>query len=157
MKGQLGLFERAEVELEKLEPRTTVRVGKRVAEIPLRKRRKEALQKLMAILTQLEGKDVYIGTCGGSQCHFWLNNLKLGRLRVDGLRGGNKLPSVIVLWGSREASVRIFTDQVVNVREQDYQGYTLWLVDFWNGFGEHPIDPYRPKGYVSLDIARFKE
>jgi hypothetical protein len=157
MKGQLGLFEKAEVELEKPEQRTTVRLGKRVAEIPLRKRRKEALQKLMAILAQLEGKDVYIGACDGARSHFWLNNLKLGRLQVDGLRGSDKLPSVIVLWGSKGSSVRIFTDQVVNVREQDYQGYTLWLVDFWNGLGEHPIDPYRPKGCVSLDIARFKD
>jgi hypothetical protein len=153
----LTLFERAEVELDKPEPRTTVRVGKRAAEIPLRKRRKEALEKLMAILTQLEGKDVHIGSCNGAHSHFWLNNLKLGRLQVDGLRGGDRLPSVIVLWGSRGASVRIFTDQVVDVREQEYQGYTHWLVDFWNGLGEHPIDPYRPEGYVSLDIVRFKD
>ena len=157
MSTQMSLFEKAEVKLEKPEPRTMVRVGTRVAEIPLRKRRKEALQKLMAILNQLEGKDVYISTYGGSHSHFWLNSLKLGRLQVDGLRGGDNIPSVVVLWGSRGASVRMFTDQVVNVREQEYQGYTLWLVDFWNGFGEHPIDPYRPTGYVSLDIVRFKE
>jgi hypothetical protein len=154
---QMSLFEKTEVGPEKPEPRTTVRVGNRVAEVPLRKRRREALQKLMAILDQLEGKDVHISTYGGSGSHFWMNNLKLGRLRVDKILGDNKTPSVIVLWGSREASVRIFTDRIVNVREQEYQGFTLWLVDFWNGFGEYPIDPYRPKGYVSLNIVRFKD
>ena len=55
------------------------------------------------------------------------------------------------------ASVRIFTDRVVNLRQQEYQGYTLWLLDFWNGTGEHPIYPYRPPGYTSLEIVRFKE
>ncbi len=154
---QMSLFEKTEVKLDKPEPRTTVRLGNRVAEIPLRKRRREAIKKLMAILAQLGGKDVHVGTYGGPCSHFWINNLKLARLQVTGLQDGDKLPSVIVLWGSKEASVRIFTDQMVNIREQEYQGYTQWLVDFWNGFGEYPIDPYRPNGYVSLHIVRFKD
>lgn len=157
MSTQMSLFEEVEVDLEKPEPRTTVRLGNRAVEIPLHKRRREAVQKLMAILDQLEGKDIHISTYGGSGNHFWLNNLKLGRLRVEKIPGDGKTPSVIVLWGSREASVRIFTNQLVNVREQEYQGFTLWLIDFWNGFGAHPIDPYRPVGYVSLHIARFKD
>ena len=154
---QLGLFEEAEVEVKQPEPRTPVRVGTRVAQVPLRKKRREALEKLMHVLDLLEGKDVYISTYGGAHNHFWLHNLKLGRLKVERFRGGDNMPSVIVLWGNRGASVRIFTDQVVNLREQEYESYTLWLVDFWNGFGEHPIDPYRPRGYVSLDIVRFKK
>ncbi len=154
---QMNLFQEAKVEVTKPEPKTTVRVGSRIAEIPLRKKRKEAMEKLIPILDQLEGKDVYIGSYFSSHNHFWINHLKLGRLKVERISGGDKLPSVIVLWGSRDASVRIFTDQLVAVREQEYSGYTLWLLDFWNGFGEHPIDPYRPTGYVSLDIARFKD
>jgi hypothetical protein len=157
MATQLGLFEEAKVEVRQPEPRTRVWVGTRVAQVPLRKKRREALQRLMEVLSLLEGKDVYISTYGGAHSHFWLHNLKLGRLRVERFRGGDNMPSVIVLWGNRGASVRIFTDQVVNVREQEYEGYTLWLVDFWNGFGEHPIDPYRPRGYVSLDIVWFKK
>jgi len=153
--AQLDLFGEAKVVVEKPEPMTKVRVGTRTAEIPMQKRRREALKRLMEVLDQLEGKDIYIGTYSGAHNHFWLHNLKLGRLKVEGFRGGDNMPSVIVLWGSKGASVRIFTDQVVNVRQQDYDGYTLWLVDFWNGF-EHPIDPYRPRGYVSLDIVRFK-
>ena len=157
MTAQLGLFEEAKVEVKQPEPRTRVQVGTRIAQIPLRKRRREALQRLMEVLDQLEGKDVYISTYGGAHNHFWLNNLKLGKLKVWKLRGSNNVPSVIVLLGNRGAQVRIFTDQVVNLREQEYEGYTVWLVDFWNGFGEHPIDPCRPRGYVSLDIVRFKK
>jgi len=29
------------------------------------------------------------------------------------------------------------------MREQDYQGYWHYLLDFRNGFGESPIDNYR--------------
>jgi len=157
---QLDLFGEARVEVEEPEPRTTVRVGRRAARLNLGKKRREALEKLLPLLKELEGKTVYIGTYGGSRSHFWLRNLKLERLAVEGLLGwgsNNKLPSVIVLWGSRGACVRIFTDQVVNLRQQEYQGYTLWLLDFWNGHGEHPVNPYRPTGYVSLDIVRFKD
>ena len=155
MANQLAMFEKAEVEVEQTETTTRVRVGKRAAQIPLRAKRREALQKLMELLDQLEGKAVYIGSCGGSGSHFWLKHLKLERLKVE--RFGDKIPSVIVLWGSRGAHVRIFTDRVVNLRQQEYQGLTLWLLDFWNGVGEYPIDPYRPKGYVSLDIVRFNK
>ncbi len=157
MSTQMSLFQEAKVEVSKPEPKTRVQVGSRIAEIPLHKRRREALQKLMPILEQLEGKDVYIGSYWTSQNHFWVSKLKLGRMKLETFKGGDNLPAVIVLWGSRDASVRIFTEQLVSVREQDYQGYTLWLLDFWNGSWEHPIDQYRPKGYVSLDIAKFKD
>ena len=157
MKGQMALFEEAKVEVEKPEPPTMVRIGKREARVPLYKKRREALEKLKALLAELEGKDIYVGFCNGARGHFWINNLKLARLKVDGLTGGDKLPSVVVLWGRNDACVRIFTERVVSLRQQDYQGYTLWLLDFWNGWGEHPIDPYRPLGYTSLDIVRFKD
>lgn len=139
------------------ESKTRIRVGNRFAQIPLSHKRREALAKLLPLLDQLEGKDIYIGSYFSSQNHFWASNLKLGKLKVEKHSSGDKLPSVIVLWGSRGASVRIFTDQIVAVREQQYSGYTQWLLDFWNGFGEHPIDPYRPIGYVSLHIVRFKD
>ncbi|MFH1485495.1 MAG: hypothetical protein ABIH46_05435 [Chloroflexota bacterium] len=157
MTSQRGLFEEAKVEVKQPERRITVLVGTRAARVPLRKKRREALQRLMGVLDQLEGKDVFISTYGGAHNHFWLHNLKLGKLKVERFRDGGNMPSVIVLWGSKGASVRMFTDQMVSVREQDYEGYTVWLVDFWNGFGEHPIDPYRPKGYVSLNVVRFKK
>jgi len=155
--SQLSLFGETRVEVRAPEKPTLVRVGKRAAEIPLYRRRREALTKLMATLRQLEGKDIFIGWCGGGAGHFWLNHLRLGRLQVETFDGGDKLPIVIHLWGQRDASVRIFTDQVVDLREQDCFGYTLWLVDFWNGFSQHPINPYRPGGYQSLEIARFKD
>ena len=157
MKGQMSLFEEAKIELEKPEPPTAVRLGRREARVPLYKKRREALEKLKALLNELEGKDVYISFCGGSRSHFWFNYLKLERLRVGSFTGRDKYPTTLTLWGRKDACVRIFTDQVVSLRQQDYQGYTLWLLDFWNGWGEYPLDPYRPKGYTSLEIVRFKD
>ena len=153
MIGQLDLF--SKVEVKDPEPTTSVQLGTRVAEVNLRKKRRKALEKLMELLTELQGKDIYIGHCGGNRTHVWMQHLKLGRMSFEVFLGGNNLPSVIVLRGSREASVRIFTEQVTNLRQQDYFGYTLWLLDFWNGFGANPINPYRQPGYDSLSIVRF--
>ena len=158
---QLDLFGQAGVaELEKPEPMTTVRVGSRVAQIPLHKKRREACNRLMGILTELEGKDIHIGSYDAGGRHFWLGNLKLPRLKLDwyppGRHTKDYIPSVVVLWGSRSAQVRIFTDYLVAVREQEYQGYWLYLLDFRNGLWEHPIDSNKSH-YACLHITRFKD
>jgi len=49
MVGQLGLFEEAKVTVPEPEPMTTVRVSSRVAQIPLRKRRREATRRLAGL------------------------------------------------------------------------------------------------------------
>ena len=156
----LSLFDEAGVEVAEPEPMTPVRVGSRIAQIPLRKKRREACNRLMEILEELEGKDIYIGSYEAGGRHFWVDNLKLARLKLDwyppGRLSKGYIPSVIVLWGSRSAQVRIFTDFLVAVREQEYQGYWLYLVDFRNGLGEHPIDSYRTH-YACLTITRFKD
>jgi hypothetical protein len=157
----MGLFTEAKVAVAEPEPMATVRVGSRVAQIPLRKRRREAIKRLMEILAELEGKDVYIGSYDAGGRHFWLNNLKLPRLRLDFYPiplgyDPKYIPSVIVLWGSRSAQVRIFTDYLVAVREQEYQGYFHYLLDFHNGIWEYPIDKYRCH-YACLTITRFKD
>ncbi len=159
--GQISLFEEAKVAVTDPEPMTTVRIGSRVAQIPLRKKRREAVKRLMEILAGLEGKDIYIGSYDAGGRHFWLDNLKLPRLKLDfhpmRLRDDQKyIPSVIVLWGSRSAQVRIFTDYLVAVREQEYQGYWHYLLDFRNGTWEYPIDSYRSH-YACLTITRFKD
>jgi len=161
MAGQLDLFGEAKVAVAEPEPMTTVRVGSRVAQIPLRKKRREAINRLMEILAELEGKDVYIGSYDAGGRHFWLDTLKLPRLKLEyhpfRFRDDhNYIPSVVVLWGSRSAQVRIFTDYLVAVREQEYQGYWHWLLDFRNGFWQHPIDNYRAH-YACLTITRFKD
>ncbi|GAI87848.1 unnamed protein product [marine sediment metagenome] len=160
MTTQLGLFEEAKVEVGQPEPMATVRVGSRVAQIPLHKRRREACNKLMEILAELEGKDIHIGSYDAGGRHFWLDNLKLPRLKLDwyppGRHTKDYIPSVVVLWGSRSAQVRIFTDYLVAVREQEYQGYWHWLLDFRNGLWEHPIDNYRSH-YACLTITKFKD
>jgi len=156
----LSLFEEAGVSVAKPEPMTTVRVGSRVAQIPLHKKRREACNRLMEILAELEGKDIHIGSYDAGGKHYWLGNLKLPRLKLDWYPPGRHtrgyIPSVIVLWGSRSAQVRIFTDYLVAVREQEYMGYTLWLLDFRNGLWEHPIDTYRSH-YACLTITKFKD
>jgi len=60
MTGQLDLFDG--VKLAEPEPTTTVRLGRKTVQIPLRKKRREAIKRLMEILEELEGKDIYIGS-----------------------------------------------------------------------------------------------
>ena len=81
MTTQLDLFGEAKVDVAEPEPMTTVRAGSRVAQIPLKKQRREALVRLMDILAELEGKDIYIGSYDAGGRHYWLNNLKLPQER----------------------------------------------------------------------------
>ena len=161
MVGQLDLFGEAKVTVSEPEPMTKVRVGSRVVQIPMRKKRREACKRLVEILAELEGKDIHIGSYEAGGRHFWIGNLKLSRLKLDfhPLRfrdDHNYIPSVIVLWGSRSAQVRIFTDYLVAVREQEYQGYSHYLLDFRNGLWQHPIDSFRSH-YACLTITRCKD
>jgi len=160
MTTQLDLFSEAKVNVVEPEPMTTVRVGSRVAQIPLHKKRREACNRLIEILAELEGKDIHIGSYKAGGGHFWFDNLKLPRLQLEWYPPGRGtkgyIPGVIVLWGSRGASVRIFTNYLVAVREQEYQGYWHYLLDFRNGFWEHPIDNYYCH-YACLTITRFKD
>lgn len=160
MSYQLDLFEESKAEIEKPEPRTTVRLGKRDARIPIRKQRREALAQLKDILVDLEGKDIYIGTYDAGGRHYWLDNLKLQRLQVENLCfggvAGEFVPGVIVLRGKRDACIRIFTDYLVAVRVQEYQGYWHYLLDFRNGFWQSPIDASRSH-YACLTITKFKD
>ena len=129
--------------------------------VPLRKQRRAALARLMDILADLEGKDIYIGSYDAGGRHFCLDNLLLRRLQLEYFPSRFRddtdfIPSVVVLRGSRGGHVRIFTDYLVAVREQDYQGYWHYLLDFRNGFWESPIDNYRSH-YACLTITKFKD
>jgi len=157
MPTQLSIFEEAGVEVTQPEPKTAVRLGTRERHVNLAQKRREALTEFGDVLAELEGKDVYIGAYGGHGSHYWVDDLKLGRMTVESVFGDKEVPAVIVLRGSRGSSVRIFTDRVYALRRQEYFGYTLWLLDFWNGFGEYPIDPYHPPGCDSLHIKRFND
>lgn len=160
MNTQLDLFNEAKVAVGKPEPMTEVRIGSRVARIPLRKKRREALTRLMEILSYLEGEDVYIGSYHEG-AHFRIDSLKLPRLRLEFYpwntgKDQNYVPSVIGLSGSRGTHVRIYTDYLVAVREQEYMGYWHWLLDFRNGFYDSKLDEFRSH-YACLTITRFKE
>ena len=52
----MALFEEAKVELEKPEPPTVVRLGRREAKVPLHKKRREALEKLKTLLAEFGGE-----------------------------------------------------------------------------------------------------
>ncbi len=157
--SQPGLFDTAT--LQDPNPVTTVRLDRQSVQIRLRKKRRQAIKRLMEVLTELEGKDVYVGSYDAGGRHFWLDNLKLSRLQLEWhpKRYGNDpnyLPSVIAFRGSKSACVRIFTEYLTAVREQEYQGYWLYLLDFHNGFWQSPLDRNRSH-YASLVITRFKE
>ncbi|MDP2729301.1 MAG: hypothetical protein Q8O55_02305, partial [Dehalococcoidales bacterium] len=84
MTSQLDLFDGVNPVLDTgLELTTTVRLGRKTVQIPLRKRRREATNRLMEILEELEGKDIYIGSYDAGGRHFWLDNLKLPRLQLE--------------------------------------------------------------------------
>jgi len=158
LSNQLDFFTEARV--VEPEPLTVVRLGSHSAKIPLRKQRREACGRLLEILTELEGKAIWVGLYGEGR-HFNINDLKLPRLRLNyhPVRynyDSNFIPSVIVLWGSRSASVRIFTDYLVAVREQEYQGYWHYLLDFRNGFYDEKLDQWRSH-YACLHITIFKD
>jgi len=157
MPTQLSIFEEAGVEVAQPEPKTAVKLGTRERHVNLARKRREALKEFMGVLAELEGKDIYIGAYGGHGSHYWVEDLKLGRMTLEGVFGDKEVPGVIVLRGTWGSSVRIFTDRAYALRRQEYFGYTLWLLDFWNGFGEYPIDLYHPTGCDSLQIKRFKD
>ena len=160
MTTQLGLF--GDNSIDSPEPRTEVRLGKRSVQYPLHRKRREACARLGELLEELEGKDIYIGSYEAGGQHFWIGNLKLCRLQVEGYPHTCKrdapryIPSVIILRGSRSGYVRVFTDYLVAVREQEYQGYWLYLLDFRNGFWESRLDKWKSH-YACLTITRFKD
>ena len=161
MDTQLDLFGEAKVAVEEPEPMVEIRLGSRTIQYPLRKKRRGATAKLMEILAELEGKDIWIGSYHAGGGHFQIDNLKLPRLQLDFhpvhyKNDPNYIPGVIVLWGSRSAQVRIFTNYLVAVREQEYQGYWHYLLDFRNGFYDSRIDNFSSH-YACLTITRFKD
>jgi hypothetical protein len=158
---QLDLFKETRVEVGRIEPVKTVMLGKRSAKIPLQKQRREAIARLIEVLTEMEGKSVYVGSYDAGGRHFWVDNLRLDRLSLDFYppiykADPDHIPGVIVMYGSRSACVRIFTDYLVAVRTQEYMGYWHYLLDFRNGFWQSPIDNFRSH-YACLHITRFKD
>jgi hypothetical protein len=152
--NQRGLFQTVELQHCNIEPQTTVRLGTRSAQVSLRKRRKEATEKLKAILAELEGKDILVS----QYCdYWWYSGLRLGRLQVEWSSSGGELPNVVALWGTRGATVRIFLDRLYQLREQYHNsGKPYYLLDFWNGFGQSPLEQCRRGGYQCLHIQQAK-
>jgi len=147
---QLGLLDKEELQRCQVEEKTVVRLGRHSAKIPLKRRRREAIEKLKYVLQRLEGKDVLVS----QYCDFWwYNHLRLSRLHTEWGMDTEFLPCVIVLWGTRGQNIRIFTDHLYNLREQYYSdGKPYYLLDFWNGYQESLGGRYERTGYQCLHI-----
>ena len=149
--GQLSLLDSDEKQDYQIEPKTTVRLGKRSAEIPLRKRNKAAIKQLKEILPQLEGKDILVS----QYCDFWwYQDLRLKRLQVQWFHND----SGFVLWGTKGAQVRVLSLKFLyQVREQyDGNDKPTYYLDYWNGFRSSPIDSYYSGGCQCLHIRAAK-
>jgi len=146
--GQLSLLDSGEKQDYQIEKTTTVRLGTKSAEIPLRKRNKVAIKKLKEILLQLEGKDILVS----QYCdYWWYQDLRLKRLQVQWFDD-----SAFVLWGTK-AQVRVLHLKFLyHVREQYTNGKPYYLLDFWNGFRSEPVDKYYRGGYQCLEIRAAK-
>jgi len=147
---QLSLLDSEEKQDYQIEKTTTVRLGTRSAEIPLRKRSKAAIKMLKEILPQLEGKDILVS----QYCdYWWYQDLRLKRLQVQWFDD-----SAFVLWGTKGAQVRVLSLKFLyQVREQYYDnGKPYYLLDFWNGFRSEPVDKYYRGGYQCLEIRVAK-
>jgi hypothetical protein len=158
---QLGLFEEKKDQDYTIEQKTTVRLGRYSTMVSLKKKRREAWQKLQEIFAPLEGRDILVSACDGSRGHFWFDDLLLRRLKViagvDWHYPKDDVPGVLLLRGTRTGrsyqEIRVFLNQLVNVRAQhDSKTKPYYLIDFWNGFGEYPIDRYKQIGCASLHI-----
>ena len=150
---QLGLLDTGERQDYQIENKTMVRLGRHSAQVSLKKKRREATERLKEILNQLEGKDILVS----QYCDFWwYNALRLSRLKVSWLNF-RQLPDVIVLWGTRGQNIRIFLDHLYNVRTQYYgNGKPYYLLDFWNGYQESLGGKYERTGYQCLHIEAAK-
>jgi len=147
---QLGLLDKEELQRCQVEEKTVVKLGRHSAKIPLKRRRREAMEKLKDVLQRLEGKDILVS----QYCAFWWHDrLRLSRLHAEWGMDTEFLPCVIVLWGTRGQNIRIFTDHLYNLREQYYSdGKPYYLLDFWNGYQESLSGRYERTGYQCLHI-----
>jgi len=142
---QLDLLDKEEG--QDLDKGTVIRLGNHSARIFTRNKNAEARQKLKDVLTQLEGKDILIS----QYCdYWWYSDLRLKRLHVEWFHEDSGL----VLWGAGGAQVRIFwLKSLCNFREQ-YSGNNkpYYLLDYWNGFENEPIETYHRGGYQCLQF-----
>jgi len=152
--SQTGLFQIEELKQCQVEAKTTVKLGKRRAQVSLGNRNRQALAKLKDVLGKLEGKDILLS----QHCDFWwYRDLRLSRLKVQwGMTYFNperdRHPGVIVLQGRGNAEIRIlYPERLYDVREQCYGRNTEYLLDFWNGFYGNPVSSYQ-RHYDCLHI-----
>lgn len=138
---------------------TPVRLGQRVASVKLNKKRREALIRFVEAMKEAEGKDLAIEVNPGSSGSFRLVGLKLQRMQMQNYPPSyfeREIPWSVNLWGRGNQSIWIDTQLVTGLRVQEYMGFTIYFLDFWNGFDGYPRSPYKPH-YQCLHISVIKE
>jgi len=144
---QLSLLKKTETKQYDVDKGTVVKLGRHTTRVFTRRRNKEAIERLKEILSQLEGKDVLIS----QHCdYWWYQDLRLKKLGAQWFHDNSGL----VLWGTKGAEVRIlWLKFLYNFREQYYgNGKPYYLLDFWNGFRNEPLNNYYRGGYQCLQI-----
>jgi hypothetical protein len=157
---QLGIFntkEDIEAMQRKVDKKTAVYTSeKRYALLPLATRRRQAMVKVRAMLLELEGQTVYISVDSGTRGHFHLDNLRLSNLRIRRWScWGDDFPGYWWIEGQKGACIRINTAQLYDLRRQEYEGHTHWLVDCFNGYRTHELDKYKMPGFDCLSIIQY--
>ena len=133
--------------------------------IPVRRRRREAVKAFLPLLKEWVGTTLYVEPSHGSGEHYHCRNLRFDLVSVEFFPWDFKpeksdlekeLPSVIVLRGKKGGEIRIFTDYLEKVRVNDYGDYKHYLLDFRTGVGQWTLDNYRHT-YSCLIFAKYQK
>ena len=141
----------------------TLKTIHKAIQIPVRRRRREAITALLPLLKEWVGTTIYIDSYDVGGRHYWVHQLRLDLIGVEFFPWGfrpdksdleKELPSVIALHGKKGGHVRIFTDYLEKVRVNDYGHYKHYLLDFRAGVGQWSLDRYHAI-YSCLTICKF--
>ncbi len=132
-------------------------------QIPVRRRRREAIKALLPLLKEWVGTTLYVEPSNAGQRHFWTQGLRFDMMRVEFFPWGfnpeksdleKELPSVIVLWGKKGGQIRIFTDYLEKLRVNDYGDCKHYLLDFRCGVGQWSLDKWHSP-YSCLILRKY--
>ena len=143
----------------------TLRTSHKNINMPVRRRRREALKILLPLLKEWEGTTLYVEPSYGSHRDFFAHNLRFDMVGVEFHPWGfnleksdleKEMPSVIVLRGKKGGQIRIFTDYLEKLRVNDYGDYKHYLLDFRCGVGQWTLDNFRTT-YSCLILGKYQK
>ena len=143
----------------------TLQTRYKTIQIPVRRRRREAIKTLLPLLKEWVGTTLYVEPSHGSHRHFWTRGLRFDMVRVEFFPWGfnpeksdleKEMPSVIVLWAKKGGQIRIFTDYLEKVRVNDYGDYKHYLLDFRCGVGQWTLGNMHTP-YSCLILGKYQK